>query len=98
MKLSIILSIINSVFLILIFKKQKKMGAKQDVILDLIAGINDSTNNIAADLDAIAGGITGGLTADEADSVIAQLNDAATKLRAVADINPDTVPPVDPNP
>lgn len=63
--------------------------SKLDDINALVAGINDSTNNIAADLERIAGGLSGGLTAAEADSVIAELQAAADKLKAVADINPE---------
>lgn len=74
-------------------KKQfKQMGAKQDEIKALISGINDSTNNIAADLERIAGGLSGGLSADEADGVIAELKTAADKLKAVADTNPEPDP------
>jgi methyl-accepting chemotaxis protein len=69
--------------------KIDKVMAKIDDINALISGINEDTNNIAADLERIAGGITGGLTSEEADGVIAQLTAAAAKLKAVADTNPE---------
>ena len=65
------------------------LDAKVDDIKALIAGINDSTNNIAADLERIAGGLAGGLTAGEADGVIAELQAAADKLKSVADTTPE---------
>lgn len=80
------LNLAASIFIII---KQKSIMAKIDDINALVQGINDSTNNIAADLERIAGGLTGGLTAAEADSVIAELQAAADKLKAVADINPE---------
>ncbi len=84
-----LLLILNSVILFIILKQQFKIMSKLDDINALVAGINDSTNNIAADLERIAGGLSGGLTAAEADSVIAELQAAADKLKAVADINPE---------
>ena len=69
------------------------MGQKLDEILAQVSGINDATNNIAADLERLAGQISGGLTATEADSVIADLKTAADKLKAIADINPEPPTP-----
>jgi methyl-accepting chemotaxis protein len=69
------------------------MGEKLDEILAQVSGINDATNNIAADLERLAGQITGGLTAEEADSVVAGLTAAADKLKAIADINPEPPTP-----
>lgn len=66
------------------------MGQKLDEILAQVSSINDATNNIAADLERLAGQITGGLTAEEADSVVAGLTAAADKLKAIADINPES--------
>lgn len=73
-----------------ITQKFNKMAETNDQILSLIAGINDSTNNIAADLQRIADGLAGGLTAEEATNVIEKLTAAATQLKAVADLNPET--------
>lgn len=72
------------------------MGEKLDAINAQLAGINDATNNIAADLERLAGQITGGLSSAEADAVVASLQVAADKLKAIADINPeDPTPPVE---
>ena len=99
-KLTLFLSFSTFVILILNTLKQKKMSEKLDQIQELISGINDSTNNIAADLERIAGGLTGGLSAEEADSVIAQLQTSAEQLKAVAATTPepatDPVDPIDP--
>lgn len=70
--------------------KLKKMATKLETIQALLVGINESTNNIAADIERIAGGLSGGLTATEADGVIAELQAAADKLKAVADVTPET--------
>lgn len=77
------------ILIILTIKNNKKMATKLEEIQALLQGLNDSTNNIAADLERIAGGLTGGLTAGEADLVIAELQAAADQLKAVADINAD---------
>lgn len=73
--------------------KINTMGQKLDEILAQVSGINDATNNIAADLERLAGQISGGLTAEEADSVVTGLTAAADKLKAIADINPESTPP-----
>lgn len=80
----------------LLKSKIEIMGQKLDEILAQVSGINDATNNIAADLERLAGQISGGLSAAEADSVIADLKTAADKLKAIADINPEDVPPPPP--
>jgi hypothetical protein len=54
-----------------------------------LSAINESTNNIAADLDRLAGQISGGLTAEEADSVVADLKATSDKLKSIAAINPE---------
>lgn len=69
------------------------MGIKLDEILAQVAGIDAATNNIAADLDRLAAQVAGGLTAAEADSVVAGLQVAADKLKAIADINPEPPTP-----
>lgn len=72
------------------------MGEKLDQIKEQLSGINDATNNIAADLERLAGQISGGLTAEEADSVVADLTATASKLKAIADINTEPTPPAEP--
>jgi methyl-accepting chemotaxis protein len=72
------------------------MGEKLDQIKEQLSGINDATNNIAADLERLAGQISGGLTAEEADSVVADLTATASKLKAIADINAEPTPPAEP--
>src|ERR1044072_570033 len=77
--------------------KIETMGEKLDAIKAELSAINESTNNIAADLDRLAGQISGGLTAEEADSVVADLKATSDKLKAIAAINPETTEPTDPN-
>lgn len=75
------------------------MGEKLDAINAALSEINESTNNIAADLDRLAGQISGGLSAEEADSVVAQLKTTSDKLKEIAAKNPETgepTPPVEP--
>jgi hypothetical protein len=74
-------------------QKLKIMGEKLDAIKAELSAINESTNNIAADLDRLAGIISGGLTAEEADSVVADLKTTSDKLKAIAAINPEAEPP-----
>jgi methyl-accepting chemotaxis protein len=77
------------------------MGEKLDAIRAELSVINESTNNIAADLDRLAGQITGGLSAEEADSVVADLRATSEQLKAIAAKNPETnepTPPVEPDP
>lgn len=79
-----------------ITQKIETMGQKLDEIKEQLAGINDATNNIAADLDRLAGQISGGLSAEEADSVVADLKSTSDKLKAIAAINPEPVEPTEP--
>lgn len=72
------------------------MGEKLDAIKAELSAINDSTNNIAADLDRLAGQIAGGLSSEEADSVVADLKATSDKLKAIAAINPDPEQPTPP--
>jgi hypothetical protein len=72
------------------------MGEKLDQIKEQLSGINDATNNIAADLERLAGQIAGGLSEAEADSVVAELKTTADKLKAIADINAEPTPPAEP--
>ena len=83
----------------LINSKISIMGEKLDAIKAELSVINESTNNIAADLDRLAGQISGGLTAEEADSVVAELKTTSDQLKAIAAKNPETgepTPPVEP--
>lgn len=72
------------------------MGEKLDAILAELSVINESTNNIAADLDRLANQIAGGLTAEEADSVVTQLKTTSEQLKAIAAKNPETGEPTPP--
>jgi methyl-accepting chemotaxis protein len=72
------------------------MGEKLDAINSALAEINDSTNNIAADLDRLAQQISGGLTAAEADSVVSELKTTSDQLKAIAAKNPETGEPTPP--
>lgn len=72
------------------------MGEKLDAIRAELSAINESTNNIAADLDRLAGQIAGGLTAEEADSVVAELRTTSDQLKAIAAKNPETGEPTPP--
>lgn len=74
------------------------MGEKLDAIKAELSVINESTNNIAADLDRLAGIISGGLTAEEADSVVADLKTTSDQLKAIAAKNPETGEPTPPPP
>ena len=59
-----------------------------------LAEINDATNNIAADIERLAGQIgTGGLTADEEAAILAEFQGVATRLRGIADTTPEDAPP-----
>ncbi len=75
-----------------IIQKLQFMSDQNDKIQALLGEINGSTNNIAADLERLAGIINGGLTADEATKVVADLQAAADKLKAVADQNLEETP------
>lgn len=80
--------------------KLEIMGEKLDAIKAELSAINESTNNIAADLDRLADQITGGLTSAEADSVVSELKSTSEQLKAIAAKNPETgepTPPVEPN-
>ena len=59
--------------------------ATQEQFKEVITRIDEATNNIAADLRALKDVIlNSGLSAEVEDAVLAQLEEAATKLEAVA--------------
>lgn len=64
------------------------MALKED-IQAAIAEITSAADNIAADLDRIAEQVSGGLTEAEATEVQGQLSALATKMRGLADRNPE---------
>lgn len=59
----------------------------------VIDEITSSTENISADLDRLAGTIQNGLSIEEGQTIAAELREKATRLREVADKNPETTPP-----
>jgi chromosome segregation ATPase len=77
--------------------KLEIMGEKLDAIKAELSAINESTNNIAADLDRLADQITGGLTAAEAESVVSELKSTSEQLKAIAAKNPETGEPTPPS-
>lgn len=81
-----------------ITNQNTNMAKKIDEINAQLDEINDATNNIAADLDRLAGQTEGGLTPEEAESVTSRLRDSATALRAVANRNPEPTEPTEPEP
>lgn len=71
-----------------IFKTNKIMATLEQ-FQTALADINDATNNIAADIERLAGQISGGMTADQEAEVLSQLQGAAERLRAVAATTPE---------
>jgi hypothetical protein len=74
-------------------QKLNTMGQVNDEIKSLLTDIDASTNNIAADLERIANNAEGGLTAEEATTVVSDLRAKAERLRSIAAINPETGEP-----
>lgn len=68
------------------------MPTKQE-FQDAINEITSATDNIAADIDRLAQQAEGGLSAADATDFVNQLKAVGTKLREVADKNPETTPP-----
>lgn len=59
----------------------------------VIAQITDATNNIADDITRLTAQIGGGgLTADEQQAALDELNAVAVKLKGIADQTPDPTP------
>lgn len=78
------------------------MAVTKEQYLNLISQINDSTNNIAADLESIKQQLAdalaaGGLTAADEEEILGKLQEAADKLKTTADSTPDgqPTPPVE---
>jgi CII-binding regulator of phage lambda lysogenization HflD len=68
-------------------------------ITDLIAKMNEATNEVASDLAALRAEIVnllGGISAEGADEVIAQLESIEARLKALGEDPTDPVPPVVP--
>jgi hypothetical protein len=80
----------------LLKSKIEIMSQKGDEIKADTALINENLTNLSADLDRIATQIEGGLTAEEATAVAADVKDLATRTKALADRNPEDVPPPPP--
>jgi hypothetical protein len=79
-----------------IVKKLNNMPTKAEFDAAL-AEINEATNNIAADIERLAGQIGSGLTADEEASVLAEFQGVANRLKSIADTTPETeTPPTEP--
>lgn len=80
----------------LLKSKIEIMGQKADEIKADTALINENLTNLSADLDRIASQIEGGLTEAEATAVAADVKDLAARTKALADRNPEDVPPPPP--
>lgn len=80
----------------LIVNQNKKIMALFDEILEDIKVMADSTANIAADLVRIADQIQGGLTKEQAETVRDAVKERATKLKELADLNPEPEEPEGP--
>lgn len=62
-----------------------------------IAQINDATNNIADDITRLTAQLgSGGLTADEQQAVLDQLNSTAARLKEIAAVTPEPTQPEQP--
>lgn len=53
------------------------------------AEINDTTNNIAADIERLAGQIGAGMTEAEEATALTELQNIAARLRTIADTTPE---------
>jgi hypothetical protein len=71
-----------------VLSKLDNMPTKQD-FQNAIDEIKSAADNIAADIERLASQAEGGLSAEDATDFVSQLNETATKLRAVADKNPE---------
>lgn len=55
------------------------------------AEINETTNNIAADIERLAGQIgTGGMSEADESAALSELQTIASRLRTIADTTPET--------
>lgn len=76
-------------------KTQQVMATVEQFRAEL-AGINESTNNIAADIQRLADQVQGGISAEDAEQVFSELQATAAKLRDVAATTPETEEPTEP--
>lgn len=53
------------------------------------AEINETTNNIAADIERLAGQIGAGMTEEEEATALSELQGIATRLKSIADVTPE---------
>lgn len=74
----------NSRELRAIKKGIKKIMSTLEEMEVILGEINESTDEIAADLDDLIATVTGGLTGDEAAKVVTGLRDVQERLRGTA--------------
>lgn len=81
-----------TVLLLIIIKKIINMPTKAEFDA-AFAEINATTNNIAADIERLAGQIgAGGMTEAEEAQALAELQGIATTLKGIADTTPEPDP------
>lgn len=70
----------------------EKLMSKATEINELVTAMNDATNEIASDLEALRAQIAGGLSAEEAADVVAKLDGLKARLVALGQDPADPVP------
>jgi hypothetical protein len=73
-----------------ILKNQEKMMTALD---DLTAAVSGLSTEITTFLADVASQISGGVTADQAEAIVQQINGFTTQLQAADPANPAPVPP-----
>lgn len=67
-----------------ILEQLEVMMAKVDELKAELVAANEATNELASDMDDLLSRLEGGLSAEEATAVQAQITELKTKLQAVA--------------
>lgn len=85
----------TTILLLIVIKKQQTIMATLAEFQAAFAEINETTNNIAADIERLAGQIGNGMTEDEEATALSELQGIAARLRTIADTTPEPTAPTE---
>lgn len=78
-----------TILLLIVIKKQQTIMATLAEFQAAFAEINETTNNIAADIERLAGQIGAGMSEADEAAALSELQGIATRLKSIADVTPE---------
>lgn len=87
--INLFLNIGTVILLLIVIKKQQTIMATLAEFQAAFAEINETTNNIAADIERLAGQIGAGMSEADEAAALSELQGIATRLKSIADVTPE---------